>query len=377
MSAHAKFLEIKNRVIELIHDESRLVSFTPKFRTSGIYMLYVDCCYDDNILPIYIGQTKDFTKRYRAHLRDVRQINNLPPHHYHNSFFWSGWYTYSKDYNGKFKACKIFQYMVDHHCNMEDLKMLVVEYCSADSLVEKEKYYIDSLLSAYFGFNQINSIANPFLYRDNKEKYYQYLQEDAELLNKYMEYGYSKFNYLQGFREVRTNPYHESMEARSNAAQLMPTTDELTLKKEQCINASKAYQALLEQQTPLIHASFAEDIHEIFTTYKFKSQRREEEVLFAFLNHHTSRIDPIRMDTINYLKYYFSRDRRSTECGCRLTEYFYQHVEEIKHISAPVLSTYDAYINMRHQFIANSRFSLIFPHISYSENPLNDSLYET
>jgi len=358
MNTEQRFREVKTKVLQLIKDETRHVTFSKTFRTSGIYMLYVNCEYDDHVLPIYIGQTKDFVKRFQAHIRDIRKLNDLAPYIYHNKFFWSAWSNYSKDFEGKFKQCKVFQYMVDHHCTFDDLRMLVIEFCNEELLKDKEHYYINDFLSAYFGFNQIDSISNPYLYNENREKYNQYIQKDGIRLNLYMDYGYSKFNYLQGYRSVENNPYRESMEERANASKLMLTSEERERKKQDCLKAHEEYSLALEQQTPLMHNAFASDIHDIFVTYKLKSQRRENEVLFAFLNHHRSQIDPYASDKIDYLEYYFNRDRKTKECGQKLTEYFRLHAEKIEEISAPVMKNFNAYVILREQFISNSRFSL-------------------
>ena len=58
------FNSIKNKVYELLNNpEKKEVTRDTDYNFSGVYMLYIDDFSDDKILPIYIGQTKDFQKR--------------------------------------------------------------------------------------------------------------------------------------------------------------------------------------------------------------------------------------------------------------------------------------------------------------------------
>ena len=59
------YAEIKQQVLEIINqNKHNEVNRKTIFKESGIYMLYVDCFDDDNIIPFYIGQTNNFQERY-------------------------------------------------------------------------------------------------------------------------------------------------------------------------------------------------------------------------------------------------------------------------------------------------------------------------
>ena len=79
-------------------------------------------------------------------------------------------YNYYKEllldnfYDGHYKSCKIFQYMVDHNCTLKDFRMIVLEKIDGNSdniqelLDKKEQKYFTEFLPAFFGFNQVNTV---------------------------------------------------------------------------------------------------------------------------------------------------------------------------------------------------------------------------
>ena len=206
------FKEIRNKVLKIIKDKNvEEIDNDTDNKNVGIYMLYVDNFEDDKIIPIYIGQTgygknRNFQNRYKEHLQELMALNRLKYDYYKFIFF-------ENYYDGHFKACKIFQYMVDHECSLKDFHMIVLEKLDneidkeelKELLDKKEQEYFKEFLPAFFGFNQINTVVQgnielhelmakggPFVYSD---KLVQYDLEDCNNFLKYFGYGYTKFNY--------------------------------------------------------------------------------------------------------------------------------------------------------------------------------------
>ena len=208
----AMFKEIKDKVLEKIKDSNvEQIDTDTNNKNVGIYMLYIDNFQDDKIIPIYIGQTgcgknRNFQNRYNEHLQELMALNRLRYDYYRELFF-------KNFYNGHYKTCKIFKYMVDHECTLKDFHMLVLEIVDnnldekklSKLLDEKEQHYFQEFLPAFFGFNQINTCVQ--LNIDAKklgagkfsDKLVQYDLEDCENFLKYFGYGYTEFNYYYSY----------------------------------------------------------------------------------------------------------------------------------------------------------------------------------
>lgn len=66
---------------------------------------------------------------------------------------------YHSFYDGRFKACKIFKYMVEHNCKLSDLKMIVLEELEEENEINKKEIeLIEKYLAPYFGFNQLTMV---------------------------------------------------------------------------------------------------------------------------------------------------------------------------------------------------------------------------
>ena len=204
------FEEIRNEVKEVIkNSNNNEINNNSNNKNIGIYMIYIDNFNDDKIIPIYIGQTgygknRNFQNRYKEHLQEVMALNRLRYDYYK-------YVLLSNFYDGHYKACKIFQYMVDHDCTLKDFHMIVLEELEINNnniqelLDKKEQEYFSKYLPAFFGFNQTNAVtegakeAFSSIKEDGKyvksDKLLKYELEDCENFLKYFGYGYTKFNY--------------------------------------------------------------------------------------------------------------------------------------------------------------------------------------
>ena len=212
------FNHIREEIVELINTSTKIVTNKSDYKTCGIYVLYVDNFSDERIIPIYIGKVNKETKnrtfqnRYKEHVTQIMSLNRYSYEVYKCNFIDN---LYKKDifgneysfYDGNFKACKIFKYMVEHNCKISDLKMIILEELeSEDDINKKELEYINKYCAIFFGFNQLKCITE-FKKDIEKDVYYNYVLEDSEGILKYFEYGYTKFNYLKCFLKKENANY--------------------------------------------------------------------------------------------------------------------------------------------------------------------------
>lgn len=213
------FEEIKNKVKKIIKDRNvEEINNNTDSKNIGIYMIYIDNFNDDKVIPIYIGQTgygknRNFQNRYKEHLQEIMALNRLEYNYYKELLL-------DNFYDGHYKSCKIFQYMVDHNCTLKDFRMIVLEKIDGNSdniqelLDKKEQKYFTEFLPAFFGFNQVNTVVEAnkefFANFNNLEgfvasdKLLNYELDDCENFIKYFEYGYTKFNYYHCYPKTYT-----------------------------------------------------------------------------------------------------------------------------------------------------------------------------
>lgn len=195
-----KIDNIKLQVKQLIQDNLyREVTAETKHDISGIYMIYIDNFTSEKIVPIYIGRAKNIQKRHKQHLEEILSLNRLSYDEYYKYFF-----SESRSfYDGNFKTCKIFKYMIENNCSLQDFHMTILEEVDEEFLEEKEQDYFRQLLPSFFGFNQLNSRAEyPKLCLLSSSKINQYLavlQEDVKCISPYYEYGFTRFNFEHAF----------------------------------------------------------------------------------------------------------------------------------------------------------------------------------
>lgn len=196
----SKFDNIKYQVKQLIQENlNREITPETKHNISGIYMIYIDNITSEKIVPIYIGQAKDIQRRYIQHFYEILALNRLSYDEYNKYFFSKS----NSFYEGKFKACKIFKYMIENNCTLQDFRMIVLEEVEEEHLDEKEQEYFQRLLPSFFGFNQLNSFLKRVKFRfsnsqmNNSEidDYLGLLLDDVNGINSYYKYGFTRFNF--------------------------------------------------------------------------------------------------------------------------------------------------------------------------------------
>ncbi|OSX89590.1 hypothetical protein BTJ45_04401 [Bacillus mycoides] len=197
-----KIGDIKNKVKQYIQDNAeREITPETKFNIPGIYMIYINHFTNDHIVPIYIGQSNNVQKRYEQHFKQLFALNRLSYDEYEEYFF-SNSRSY---YEGKFKTCKIFKYMVENNCTLHDFHMTILEEVDIEHLAEKEQEYFQQLLPSFFGFNQLNSLIESHKLKmfDDLEidRYLNVLQEDVNGITSYYNYGFTRFNFEHSLPE--------------------------------------------------------------------------------------------------------------------------------------------------------------------------------
>lgn len=377
MNAHERFNSIRNQVLSCIHS-SNYPSITLKSPSciSGIYMLYIDDFSDERIIPFYIGKSIDLRKRFRQHIDDIKRINSYSHADYHGLFLWGAWGRRCS-FDGHYKACKMFKYLVEHHCSLQSIKMLLLEECTLDKQSFLEQEYISTYRPDFFGFNQINSITLQWENKNNPEKQRAIEKEDAELFNLYWGYGFTEFNYLHSFINSKYNTYRESLNEKAKSFIGVDASSMLS----KVISAHELYLDLFEQAKPRMIELFSTSIHELFLAYDLKSKRREMEVISLLLNNYISHYVSHSnysgyfnvVDTKEYLEYYMNRNRKCKECGTKLKELFSSRLDEIRLINAPVIEAYKEYEATRKESLEKSRYSLIFPNTTYANHPLGEN----
>ncbi|WP_405098596.1 GIY-YIG nuclease family protein [Oceanobacillus sp. FSL H7-0719] len=116
--------QFKHQVKELIKDNPhKKVTPHTKYKISGIYMIYIDHFTNEEVVPIYIGQSKDIQRRYKQHYSEILALNRLSYDEYERYFFSKG----SSFYEGNFKSCKIFKYMLENNCTLQDFHMIILD----------------------------------------------------------------------------------------------------------------------------------------------------------------------------------------------------------------------------------------------------------
>ncbi|WP_413299682.1 GIY-YIG nuclease family protein [Bacillus sp. 1P10SD] len=156
------FQDIKHQVKQLVHENlHREVTPETKYNYSGIYMIYIDNFTSKKIVPFYIGQSTNIQRRFKEHFSEIIALNRLSYDEYYKYFFSES----GSFYEGGFKSCKIFKYMIENHCTLEDFQMVVLEEVEKEYLDEKEQEYFQRLLPLFFGFNQLNSFIYELKFR--------------------------------------------------------------------------------------------------------------------------------------------------------------------------------------------------------------------
>lgn len=204
MNCQHEFERIKAEIKDLIQKhKDATIHDNPCNTKSGIYMIYADDFSDEKILPVYIGQTNDFRRRYNQHLRNLRYLYGFGNKNYLRALN-NNWFS------GKYFYCKLFCYLANHSLKEKDLKMVVLEEIEDPKTKDdRENFYIERFLTPYIGFNQVNTItfhhkvvhsAEFELDGENKNLLVTYADNDALKLGEWWDYGYSEFNSIIAFK---------------------------------------------------------------------------------------------------------------------------------------------------------------------------------
>lgn len=192
-----EFKDFNDKVIKELEHKKELDNADNK---SGIYAIYIEnydykCMkYEECIIPIYVGQSKNIYQRMLSHKKKLKEI-----------------FSYSiDDFNKNLKTKKESQYLYhkirkcvnDSNLTQENIKFKLLEYCEESKLLEREKYYIDLYKTESFGLNQLSSIqriVTSNVEEDTEEEtlgILNLIESDTKqvLLDKSKNYGFSFFN---------------------------------------------------------------------------------------------------------------------------------------------------------------------------------------
>ncbi len=196
-----KFEDTKNRIRNLIANNLyREVTSQSKFNVSGIYIMYVDQCESKDIIPIYIGKSNNIQKRYKNHYTELLSLNRLSYEEYEKYFFGRN----NSFFEGSFKTSKIFKYMIEHKCSLNDFHMIIIDEVEEELLNEKEQHYFSEYLPSIFGFNQLNTLLSGFEIRYKKREklsnqkiieFLKIINEDLYNIEEYYHFGFTRFNF--------------------------------------------------------------------------------------------------------------------------------------------------------------------------------------
>ncbi|EOS8270784.1 TPA: excinuclease ABC subunit C [Bacillus cereus] len=276
---------VKERVKQLIQDNAyREVTPETKYKVSGIYMIYIDNFDSDKFVPIYIGQSKDIQRRYKEHLCEILSLNRISYEKYYEYFF----SEFGSYYEGKFKTCKIFKYMLENNCTLQDFRMIILEEADETDLERKEQEYFQKLLPSFFGFNQLNSFLANIKFKFKRDRltkleisnFLDLCQKDIDNIYSYYEYGFTQFNFEHAFnrdiipllkrteelddvtllkcKEVNSN-IHQVF-SRYNLENEIHAVQELDARHKDYLMVKEQYEDLLNQRPTGIIMSFLKNI---------------------------------------------------------------------------------------------------------------------
>ncbi|MCU4923973.1 excinuclease ABC subunit C [Bacillus cereus] len=276
---------VRERVKQFIQDNSyKEVTPNTKYKVCGIYMIYIDNFSNDKVVPIYIGQSKDIQRRYKDHLCELLSLNRLSYENYYEYFF----SEFGSYYEGKFKTCKIFKYMLENNCTLKDFRMIILEETDEADLERKEQEYFQKLLPSFFGFNQLNSFLAGIKFKFKQDKltkleisnFLDICQKDIDNIYSYYEYGFTQFNFkhafsrdiislLKGAEQLDDATLLKCKKINSNIYQLFSyynleseihAVKELDIYQRDYLMAKKQYEDLLNQQPTGIIMKFLKNI---------------------------------------------------------------------------------------------------------------------
>ena len=359
------FHAVKRKVSQIIEDsKEKEVTRKTNNNSAGVYMLYVDCFDDDRVIPFYIGQTANFQERYKQHMTEILSLNRLDYSCYKYALLHGL-------YNGHYRPCKIFSYMINHECVLNDLHMIVIEEIENEKeRLKKENEFINELLASFMGFNQMNCVSK---YMDfyaggySKIVFTDIVNKDIEHMLKNWGYGYNSFNCF-----LASGYFDEKQK-------------EVILSS----NINKDYIDILNRKKSLIEIK--DELTEIRLYNGFDCEKEAwgicESDINSFFKKHGLRSEEKKKLIISVLLFDFEKDRKT------LFKYFEQYSDRISSNIIDLLNEKYGYILelMREKILNNQKryseldieennihekvFSLLLPKNEYNSHPLK-SVYE-
>ncbi|QUW23612.1 excinuclease ABC subunit C [Sporosarcina sp. Marseille-Q4063] len=378
--------QVKQLIVENNHKE---VTLQTKYKSSGIYMIYIDNFTDDKVVPIYIGQSIDIQRRYKQHYSEILALNRLTYDEYERYFFSKG----SSFYEGSLKSCKIFKYMIENKCTLKDFHMVILDEIEIDKLEEKEQEYFRRLLSSFFGFNQFNSFLKslPFRFSNiqmNEKEINDYLdlfKEDIQGIHDYYNYGFTKFNFehsmptprdidylLKGkgqwrketlfkFEKVKSDLYDQNKKYKPDYDEMRPFLDKKDKLYGDYVVARFEFNRALD--------AFKSDINKEFRKQKLYSEKAKDNFINSVIHEDNSKHKEQFQDYI-----------KSRKCEIDLYRTFQNHIDKVQ-------NNYEIKNNKNkpYQEIANKildwevqnrseRYKMIFPACQFEPFALGDNI---
>lgn len=359
------FDEIKNHVLELVkRNRSNEITRKTNCHAAGIYMLYVDCFSDDRIIPFYIGQTHDFQERHKKHLSDLLALNRLDQSCYE--------YALLKDlYNGRYRPCKIFSYMVNHGCTLRDFHMVILEEIEDDAQrLERETEYINTFCAPFFGFNQMNCISKQMDLRFekcDKAEFENIVAADYENLMEYWQFGYASFNwYLMhdvfGQKRIRSFLSAVSEPLFADIVQNKKRLNKIQNERSDIRN----YNGFQVEKD--VWEICRATINDFFLQYRLRSEDKKKLIVRVYL----FEIENDLKELNTYFKRY--KDRIQTSILGLLAE---KHGDVLAAIKAKIAVNQEKYRRLEEEekHLLEEMFRMLRPSIQYQSHPLQ-SLYD-
>ncbi|GGA74899.1 GIY-YIG nuclease family protein [Ornithinibacillus halotolerans] len=381
--------KLKYQVKQLIESNShREVTPQTKYKTSGIYMIYIDNFTNDRVVPVYIGQSKDIQRRYKQHYSEIFALNRLSYDEYERYFFSKG----SSFYEGNFKSCKIFKYMLENNCSLQDFHMIILDKADMENLEDKEQEYFRKLLPSFFGFNQLNSFLKSLPYRFsntqmNEEEindYMDLIMEDIQGIHDYYNYGFTKFNFEHSM------PTPKGIEYSLNGKEQWNKDTLLKFKK---VNSNlddlyKQYKPDYDEMRPMIEKkdklygdyvvarfefssaldAFKSDINKEFRKQKLYSEKAKENFIYSVI--HNDKLYKEQFQ--DYLK--------SRKCDVDLYRTFQNHIDKVQNKYEIKVNKEEPYQEITDKIIdrevqnRSERHKMIFPSCQFEPFTLGDNI---
>ena len=356
------FKDLKEKVVKLIQGKKEITSKTD-YKYGGIYMLYVDNFNDEKIIPFYIGKTHDFQERHKSHIKEIFALNRLKKDYYVAAII-------NKYFEGHYKSCKLFKYLVDKECEFKDIHMIILEECeSEDERTELEQEYINKYLAPFLGFNQINSIT---LSLEKKSEYLKNMKTDIYQIKKYSNYGFNRLNYILGkglFKNHEIKPYNElkEMQEFKEIDEIIEKDNEKTQERQKMLNYVGNYHSKSLDECEKVCINF---INTFFEENGLKSEDKKKQIIRGLI---------YNLDKdIKEVKYYIERFSKGSKEDIFSLILENTDNEEIERIKNKVTRYLKHLPNNEQEIIALRTliFRDIVPKKEYTSYPLKDSFKE-